>query len=90
MDWLKDQERGLMLMDEVHSIPAKMFLPGADHRAGAEVWCPMHPEFYREYLAAKTMKKMLFYVINPNKFCVCQRRNDKIIVFSDNIFALVS
>lgn len=35
--------------------------------------------------------------MNPNKFRVCQflikyheRRNDKIIVFSDNIFALVN
>lgn len=25
MDWLKDQEWGLMLLDEVHTIPAKMF-----------------------------------------------------------------
>ncbi|KAH9402726.1 TFIIH basal transcription factor complex helicase XPB subunit [Tyrophagus putrescentiae] len=144
MDWLKDQEWGLMLLDEVHTIPAKMFrrvltIVQAHAKLGltatlvreddkiadlnfligpklyeanwlelqsngfiarvqcAEVWCPMHPEFYREYLAAKTMKKMLFYVMNPNKFRVCQflikyheRRNDKIIVFSDNIFALVS
>ena len=25
MDWLKEQEWGLMLLDEVHTIPAKMF-----------------------------------------------------------------
>ncbi len=25
MEWLKDQEWGLMLLDEVHTIPAKMF-----------------------------------------------------------------
>ena len=25
MDWLKDHEWGLMLLDEVHTIPAKMF-----------------------------------------------------------------
>ncbi len=25
IDWLKDQEWGLMLLDEVHTIPAKMF-----------------------------------------------------------------
>ena len=37
----------------------------------------------------------LLYVSNPNKFRACQflirfheRRNDKIIVFSDNVFAL--
>ncbi|KAH9406222.1 Dedicator of cytokinesis protein 2, partial [Tyrophagus putrescentiae] len=119
MDWLKDQEWGLMLLDEVHTIPAKMFrrvltivqayaklgltatLVREDDKIAdlnffigpklyeanwlelqsngfiarvqcAGVWCPMHPEFYREYLAAKTMKKMLFYVMNPNKFRVCQ------------------
>jgi DNA excision repair protein ERCC-3 len=25
LEWLKDQEWGLMLLDEVHTIPAKMF-----------------------------------------------------------------
>ena len=37
----------------------------------------------------------LLYAMNPNKFRACQfliryheRRNDKIIVFSDNVFAL--
>ncbi|KAA8595845.1 hypothetical protein FQN60_011136 [Etheostoma spectabile] len=61
----------------------------------AEVWCPMSPEFYREYVAIKTKKRMLFYTMNPNKFRVCQflirfheRRNDKIMVFADNVFAL--
>ena len=40
-------------------------------------------------------KKLLFFVMNPNKFRACQylinyheRRDDKIIVFSDNVFAL--
>lgn len=39
----------------------------------------------------------LLAVVNPNKFRACQfliryheRRNDKIIVFSDNVFALKS
>lgn len=144
MRWLKEQEWGLMLLDEVHTIPAKMFrrvltLVQAHCKLGltatlvreddkiadlnfligpklyeanwlelqsngyiarvqcAEVWCSMHPEFYREYLAARTMKKMLFYVMNPNKFRVCEflikyheKRNDKIIVFSDNIFGLIN
>ncbi|KOX74919.1 DNA excision repair protein haywire [Melipona quadrifasciata] len=61
----------------------------------AEVWCPMTPEFYREYLGCKMSKKLLLYVMNPNKFRCCQyliryheRRGDKTIVFSDNVFAL--
>lgn len=61
----------------------------------AEVWCPMTPEFYREYLVTKTSKKMLLYVMNPSKFRNCQylihyheKRGDKTIVFSDNVFAL--
>ncbi|CAH8429262.1 unnamed protein product [Dicrocoelium dendriticum] len=61
----------------------------------AEVWCPVTPEFYREYLNMKSMKKLLLAVMNPNKFRACEfliryheRRNDKIIVFSDNVFAL--
>ncbi|XP_067843062.1 general transcription and DNA repair factor IIH helicase/translocase subunit XPB [Heptranchias perlo] len=142
MEWLKSQEWGLMLLDEVHTIPAKMFrrvltIVQAHCKLGltatlvreddkivdlnfligpklfeanwmelqncgyiakvqcAEVWCPMSPEFYREYVAIKTKKRMLFYVMNPNKFRACQflirfheRRNDKIIVFADNVFAL--
>merc|ERR1712168_112939 len=61
----------------------------------AEVWCPMTPEFYREYLTIKSMKKMLLCVMNPNKFRAAQflikyheRRGDKTIVFSDNVYAL--
>lgn len=142
MAWLKEQEWGLMLLDEVHTIPAKMFrrvltIVQAHCKLGltatlvreddkiqdlnfligpklyeanwlelqnhgyiakvqcAEVWCPMTPEFYREYLSARACKKMLLFVMNPNKFRACQflikyheRRNDKIIVFSDNVFAL--
>ncbi|XP_038646115.1 general transcription and DNA repair factor IIH helicase subunit XPB [Scyliorhinus canicula] len=142
MEWMKSQEWGLMLLDEVHTIPARMFrrvltIVQAHCKLGltatlvreddkivdlnfligpklfeanwmelqnngyiakvqcAEVWCPMSPEFYREYVAIKTRKRMLFYVMNPNKFRACQflirfheRRNDKIIVFADNVFAL--
>jgi len=142
MKWLQDQEWGLMLLDEVHSIPAKMFrrvltLVQAHCKLGltatlvreddkiadlnfligpklyeanwlelqkagfiakvqcAEVWCPMTPEFYREYLNSKISKKVLLCVMNPSKFRACQfliryheRRSDKIIVFSDNVFAL--
>lgn len=55
----------------------------------------MTPEFYHEYLNMKTQKRILICVMNPNKLRACQyliryheRRNDKIIVFSDNVFAL--
>jgi len=61
----------------------------------AEVWCPMAPEFYREYLACRSCKRLLLYAMNPNKFRATQfliryheKRADKIIVFSDNVFAL--
>ncbi|GAA39781.2 TFIIH basal transcription factor complex helicase XPB subunit [Clonorchis sinensis] len=142
MEWIKGQEWGLMILDEVHTIPAKMFrrvltIVQAHCKLGltatlvreddkitdlnfligpklyeanwlelqqrgfiarvqcAEVWCPVTPEFYREYLNMKSMKKLLLAVMNPNKFRACEfliryheRRNDKIIVFSDNVFAL--
>ncbi|XP_063363104.1 general transcription and DNA repair factor IIH helicase subunit XPB isoform X1 [Cydia amplana] len=142
MKWLQAQEWGLVVLDEVHTIPAKMFrrvltivhshaklgltatLLREDDKIAdlnfligpklyeanwlelqangyiarvqcAEVWCPMIPEFYREYLIQKINKKMLLYVMNPSKFRACQfliryheRRGDKTIVFSDNVFAL--
>ncbi|XP_030765835.1 general transcription and DNA repair factor IIH helicase subunit XPB [Sitophilus oryzae] len=142
MKWLQDQEWGIMVLDEVHTIPAKMFrrvltlvqshcklgltatLLREDDKIAdlnfligpklyeanwlelqkkgfiarvqcAEVWCPMTPEFYREYLMCKTSKRLLLYVMNPNKFLATQyliryheRRGDKTIVFSDNVFAL--
>jgi DNA excision repair protein ERCC-3 len=142
MDWVRDREWGLIVLDEVHTIPAKMFrrvltvvkshcklgltatlvreddkitdlnfLIGPKiyeanwmelQKAGyiarvscAEVWCPMSAEFYNCYLDAKIARKLLLAVMNPNKFRVCEfliryheRRNDKIIVFSDNVFAL--
>lgn len=142
MKWLQEQEWGIMVLDEVHTIPAKMFrrvltlvqshcklgltatLVREDDKIAdlnfligpklyeanwlelqkngyiarvqcAEVWCPMTAEFYREYLTAKVSKKMLLYVMNPSKFRMCQflihyheKRGDKTIVFSDNVFAL--
>ena len=55
----------------------------------------MTPEFYHEYLKEQSRKRMLLYCMNPNKFQACQflikyheDRGDKIIVFSDNVFAL--
>jgi DNA excision repair protein ERCC-3 len=61
----------------------------------AEVWCTMATPFYREYLRASPRKRQLLYVMNPHKLQACQyliqlheSMGDKIIVFSDNIFAL--
>ena len=144
MNWLKEQEWGIMVLDEVHTIPAKMFrrvltivqahcklgltatLVREDDKIAdlnfligpklyeanwlelqkdgfiakvqcAEVWCPMTPEFYREYLTGKVseQKIKLLCGMNPNKFRTCQflikyheNRNDKIIVFIDEVFAL--
>ena len=55
----------------------------------------MTPEFYREYLREQSRKRMLIYCMNPRKFQACQflikyheDRGDKIIVFSDNVYAL--
>jgi len=142
MKWIQDQEWGIMVLDEVHAIPAKMFrrvltqvrshtklgltatLVREDDKIAdlnfligpklyeanwlelqkegfiakvqcSEVWCEMTPEFYREYLSLGSMKKMLLCVMNPNKFRATQflikyheRRGDKTIVFSDNVFGL--
>ena len=58
----------------------------------------LHVGFYcSEYLKQEdASKRHLLYVMNPNKFRACQFlvdyheriRGDKVIVFSDNIFAL--
>jgi len=142
LDWVQGQEWGLMILDEVHVVPARMFrkvseqvrahcklgltatllreddkitdlnyligpklyeanwmeLAAQGHIARvqcAEVWCPMSMEFYQEYQKQPARKQLLFYACNPIKFQVCQflinyheAHGDKIIVFSDNIFAL--
>ncbi|KAL8303843.1 hypothetical protein RB594_002924 [Gaeumannomyces avenae] len=142
MDFLKNREWGLMLLDEVHVVPANMFrrVVGtikAHSKLGltatllreddkiedlnfligpklyeanwmelseqgfiarvqcAEVWCPMSPEFYEQYLAAPPKQRLLFCATNPTKFQACQylikyheARGDKIIVFSDDVAAL--
>lgn len=61
----------------------------------AEVWCTMSAEFYEEYLRETPRKRMLLYIMNPTKFQACQflidyheKRDDKIICFSDNVYAL--
>jgi DNA excision repair protein ERCC-3 len=62
----------------------------------AEVWCQMTPEFYTEWLRPSSLqKRALLSIMNPRKFQACQflinyheSRGDKIIVFSDNVYAL--
>ncbi|KAI8916895.1 P-loop containing nucleoside triphosphate hydrolase protein [Entophlyctis helioformis] len=142
MDFIQSREWGLLLLDEVHVVPADMFrkvftivaahaklgltatlvrednkienlnyligpklyeanwmeLAKSGHIANvqcAEVWCTMTPEFYREYLREKSRKRQLLYTMNPRKVQACQylisfheAMGDKIIVFSDNVFAL--
>ncbi|KAI5928554.1 DNA repair helicase rad25 [Camillea tinctor] len=143
MDFLTGREWGLMLLDEVHVVPANIFrkvshsikshaklgltatllreddkiqdlnfligpklyeanwmeLSEQGHIAKvqcAEVWCPMTTEFYDEYLRTQDRGlKQNLYVMNPRKIQACQflidyheKRGDKIIVFSDNVYAL--
>ncbi|OQO14016.1 hypothetical protein B0A48_00891 [Cryoendolithus antarcticus] len=144
MDFITSREWGLMVLDEVHVVPAEMFrrvtskikthsklgltatllreddkikdlnfligpklyeanwlqLSEEGHIARvqcAEVWCPMTTEFYTEYMnaAGNVNKQFLLSTMNPRKFQACQflinfheKRGDKIIVFSDNVYAL--
>jgi DNA excision repair protein ERCC-3 len=144
MEALSAREWGLLILDEVHVVPAAMFrrvigivkahaklgltatlvredaliadlnfligpklyeanwldLTRAGHIANvqcAEVWCPMTKEFAREYLRPENAgRRPLLHAMNPAKFRACallvdyheRVRRDKVIVFSDNIFAL--
>lgn len=139
---IEDTEWGLVILDEVHVVPANTFraviskvkshcklglsatlvreddliehllyligpklyeanwldLCRAGHIANvccAEVWCPMTAEFYREYVTAESRRGRALYIMNPNKLRTCEHlirfheaRNDKILVFSDDVFAL--
>lgn len=58
-----------------------------------EIWSEMNVDFYEEYLKSSSRRRMLLYVANPNKFFICKsliehHKNDKIIIFSDNLFCL--
>ncbi|KAM0678835.1 DNA repair helicase RAD25 [Binucleata daphniae] len=141
IDLVNQRIWGLMILDEVHVVPATMFrkvvsmkhftklgltatlvreddkiedlnfligpklyeanwqdLSKQGHIAQVkciEVWCKMTPEFYKEYLKATSRKRRVISVINPTKFQICahlikmhEAKGDKIIVFSDNVFAL--
>jgi len=61
----------------------------------AEVWCAMTTEFYSEYLRVGAKQQQYLWIMNPRKFQAAQflidyheKRGDKIIVFSDNVYAL--
>ncbi|TVY93452.1 General transcription and DNA repair factor IIH helicase subunit [Lachnellula willkommii] len=142
MLFITSREWGLMLLDEVHVVPAQMFrtvigsikshsklgltatllreddkIEDLNFLIGpklfeanwmelsqegfiarvqcAEVWCPMSTEFYDQYLQADIRNRLLFCIMNPSKFQACQflikyheSRGDKIIVFSDSVYAL--
>eukprot|EP00915_Cephaloidophora_sp_WS-2016_P005708 GHVH01007569.1.p1 GENE.GHVH01007569.1~~GHVH01007569.1.p1 ORF type:complete len:771 (+),score=91.04 GHVH01007569.1:58-2370(+) len=60
-----------------------------------EVWCSMTSEYYRAYLEANPHTRRKLWVLNPNKLRTCEyliryheSRKDKVIVFSDSLFAL--
>jgi DNA excision repair protein ERCC-3 len=69
----------------------------------SEVWCNMTKEFFSEYMALDNRKgfafkrtQQLLYILNPTKFKTCEylvnehkARGDKIIVFSDDVPALL-
>ncbi|OTA95704.1 hypothetical protein M434DRAFT_393560 [Hypoxylon sp. CO27-5] len=144
MRFLRENEWGLMILDEVHVVPANIFrkvshsikshaklgltatllreddkisdlnfligpklyeanwmeLSEQGHIAKvqcAEVWCPMTSEFFDEFNRQKKNRGLQqnLYVMNPRKIQACQflidyheKRGDKIIVFSDNVYAL--
>lgn len=78
-NWLELQERGYL---------AKIICK--------EIWCPMTGPFYREYLRSDWAKKRRLWSCNPVKLATCEyllkfheARGDKVIVFSDNLFALL-
>ncbi|KAJ7284642.1 P-loop containing nucleoside triphosphate hydrolase protein [Mycena rebaudengoi] len=54
----------------------------------AEVWCPMTPEFYRQYLRIQNRKRMLAFQACQFLIKYHEDRGDKVIVFSDNVYAL--
>ncbi|KAK2195365.1 bifunctional Helicase superfamily 1-2 [Babesia duncani] len=78
-NWLELQERGFL---------ARVICK--------EIWCPMTAPFYHEYLRSPSDKKRRLWSCNPIKLATCEylvkyheARGDKVIVFSDNLFALL-
>lgn len=48
----------------------------------AEVWCPMTPEFYREYLICRTSKKLVRII------CLCPTFISSLLVVEENLYAV--
>ncbi|CAH1438680.1 unnamed protein product [Lactuca virosa] len=120
---IRSREWGLLLMDEVHVVPAHMFrkvisitkshcklgltatLVREDERI-TDLNFLIGPKLYEAnwldlvkggFIANEnSKKKQALYVMNPNKFRACEfliwfhaeQRDDKVIVFADNLFAL--
>lgn len=95
----KDKELGHMIGPKLYEANW-MDLTRAGYLANVqvvEVWCPMDPAFYREYLrSGSSHRKHALAVMNPNK-CLAldallkvhtSRPGDKVIVFSESVFAL--
>jgi DNA excision repair protein ERCC-3 len=141
---IKTREWGLVILDEVHVVPANIFrkvlgiiktqcklgltatLLREDRKVGdigfligpklyeanwldleklgflamaccTEIFCPMPQEFYNCYLNESGSIRQILCALNPNKARVCdfliryhENRGDRILVFSDNVFALRS
>jgi DNA excision repair protein ERCC-3 len=63
----------------------------------AEICCDMPMDFYERYLSESSSTRQILCALNPNKARVCdfliryhESRGDRILVFSDNVFALRS
>nr|KJB20624.1 hypothetical protein B456_003G156900 [Gossypium raimondii] len=119
---IRNREWGLLLMDEVHVVPAHMFrkvisitkshcklgltatLVREDERItdlnfliGPKLYEANWLDLVKGGFIANVQCAEALYVMNPNKFRACEflirfherERGDKIIVFADNLFALV-
>ena len=63
----------------------------------AEICCSMPSKFYGRYLSESSSIRQILCALNPNKARICdfliryhEARGDRILVFSDNVFALRS
>ena len=141
---IKAREWGLVILDEVHVVPANVFrkvfgfintqcklgltatLLREDRKVGdigfligpklfeanwldleksgflamaccTEIYCPMPSKYYDCYLNGTGSIRQILCALNPNKARICdfliryhEKRGDRILVFSDNVFALRS
>jgi DNA excision repair protein ERCC-3 len=140
MDFMQSREWGLMILDEVHVVPASIFrkvthsiathsklgltatllreddkITDLNFLIGPKLyeanWMELRPRPHRQGTMRRSLvsdddrilsrvspgiirKRALLYIMNPRKFQACQflidyheKRGDKVIVFSDNVFA---